>query len=76
MVVKISDELTEENFEEVEEVKQYLKRIYSVLPKKIQIKLETLNVSYKKKKFIVKELAFLSEKKQIRYLEELYRIYN
>jgi len=46
------------------------------LPKNIRKKLETLNVSDKMKKSIIKELAFLPEKKQIKYLEELYRIYN
>jgi len=75
-VLKISDDIRNKELEEIGEVKQYLKRIYSVLPKNIREKLKNLNVSEKKKKSIIKELAFLSEKKQIKYLEELYRIYN
>ncbi len=35
-----------------------------------------LNVSIEKKNIIKKELAFLEEKKQIEYLEELYIIWN
>lgn len=76
MVLKISDDISNEDFEEIKEVKAYWKRIYSVLRKDIREKLKNLNISEKKKKSIIKELAFLSEKKQIKYLEELYRIYN
>jgi len=72
----ISDYINNEDFEKTEEVKAYWKRIYSVLRKDIREKLQNLNVSEEKKKSIIKELAFLSDKKQIKYLEELYRIYN
>lgn len=75
-MLKISDEIRNKELEEIKEVKAYWKRIYSVLRKDIREKLKNLNISEKKKKSIIKELAFLSEKKQIKYLEELYRIYN
>ncbi len=75
-MLKISEDISNEDFEEIKEVKAYWKRIYSVLRKDIREKLKNLNISEKKKKSIIKELAFLSEKKQIKYLEELYRIYN
>ncbi len=75
-MLKISDDIRNEDFEEIKEVKAYWKRIYSVLRKDVREKLKELNISEKKKKSIIKELAFLSEKKQIKYLEELYRIYN
>lgn len=72
----ISDDVNNEDFEGVKEIKAYWKRIYSVLREDIREKLKCLNVSEEKKKFIIKELAFLSKKKQIKYLEELHRIYN
>lgn len=75
-MLKISDDISNEDLEEIKEVKAYWKRIYSVLRKDIRENLKNLNVSEKKKRAIIKELAFLSEKKQIKYLEELYRIYN
>ena len=75
-MLKINEDIRNKELEEIGEIKQYLKRIYSVLPKNIREKLKNLNISEKKKKSIIKELAFLSEKKQIKYLEELYRIYN
>ena len=76
MVSIISDYINNEDFEKTEEVKAYWKRIYSVLRKDIREKLQNLNVSEEKKKSIIKELAFLPKKNQIKYLEELYRIYN
>lgn len=75
-MLTISDDINNEDFEKIKEVKIYWKRIYSVLRKDIREKLKNLNVSEEKKKDIIKELAFLSEKKQIKYLEELNRIYN
>lgn len=75
-VLKISDDINYDNLEKIKEVKAYWKRIYSVLRKDIREKLNNLNVSEEKKKYIIKELAFLSEKKQMKYLDELYRIYN
>jgi hypothetical protein len=75
-VLKISEPISNKDLEEIKEVKAYWKRIYSVLREDIREKLKNLNVSERKKKYVIKELAFLSEKKQIKYLEELYRIYN
>ena len=64
-----------EDIEEIEEVKEYFERIYTILNQEIRDKLEKLEISEQKKKSIIKELAFLSQKKQIKYLGELYRIY-
>ena len=75
-MLKISEGISNDDLEEIKEVKAYWKRIYSVLPKNIREILKNLNVSEKKKKSIIKELAFLPKKNQIKYLEELYRIYN
>ncbi|MFX0042213.1 MAG: hypothetical protein ACFE8L_04820 [Candidatus Hodarchaeota archaeon] len=75
-MLKISDDISNNDLDEIKEVRAYWKRIYSVLRKDIREKLKNLNVSEEKKKSIIKELAFLSNKKQIKYLEELYRIYN
>ena len=57
------------------QIDEYLARIYVTLSEEIRNKLENLNISEKKKKSIIRELAFLSKKKQFKYMAELYRIY-
>ncbi|MFX1356062.1 MAG: hypothetical protein ACFFA8_02150 [Promethearchaeota archaeon] len=59
------------DFEKVEIVKKYFARIFNVLSKEVREKLLKLDFSEKDLEKIKKELAFLSEEKQIKYLEEL-----
>lgn len=70
-VLRIKNEKDYDEFEEIEEVKRYFARKYSVLSKEIREKLKHLNISQKKKKSLKKELAFLPEEKQHKYLDEL-----
>jgi len=58
------------NIEEIKEIKKYLKRIYTVPERKVQEMIENLNLSKKKKKAIMRELTFLPEKEQLKYLDE------
>jgi len=74
-VIKVND-INEKNFEEIDIVKKYFSRIFTVLNSKIREKLKDLNVSEEKKKIILEELAFLNEEKQNEYLDELYIIWN
>ena len=76
MVKKIKGEVNEKDLDEIPEIKKYLSRIFTVLPKEIRDKLKHLNISKEKKKLLKKELSFLSKENQMKYLEELYRIYN
>ena len=69
--LKISRKIKKKELEEIEEVKRYFSRKYSVLSKEIREKLKHLNIPQKKKKALEKELAFLPEKKQHKYLDEL-----
>ena len=74
-MIKVND-INEKNFEEIDIVKKYFSRIFTVLNSKIREKLKDLNVSEEKKKIILEELAFLNEEKQNEYLDELYIIWN
>lgn len=71
---KIKENIETNDFEEIEEVKKYFKRNYSIFSEKVRVKLINLDLPKKKKKSIIKELAFLPERKQIKYIEELCRI--
>ncbi|MFX0188176.1 MAG: hypothetical protein ACFE8A_10615 [Candidatus Hodarchaeota archaeon] len=71
-MIKVNDK----NFEELDIVKKYFSRIYTVLDAKIRERLKNLNVSEEKKKILLKELAFLNEEKQTEYLDELFIIWN
>ena len=64
------------DLEDIPEIKKYFMRIYTVLSKEIREKLKRLDVSKEQKKKIKKELAFLSQDKQIEYLDELIQLYN
>jgi len=59
------------DFENLEIVKKYLARIFNTLSKEVREKLLNLDFSEKELKKIKKELAFLPEEKQKKYLEEL-----
>ncbi|MFX1377232.1 MAG: hypothetical protein ACFFA0_15615 [Promethearchaeota archaeon] len=66
----------EKNMEEISEIKKYFSRIFTILPKDIREKLKLLNISKEIKKILKKELAFLSKENQIKYLDELERLYD
>ncbi len=75
-MVKFKDNINNKDFEEINAVKKYFARIFTILSKEVREKLMNLNVLEEKKKKIKKELAFLSKERQKEYLDELYRIYN
>lgn len=76
MVINIKEDINEKDLEEISEIKKYFSRIFTVLPKEIRERLKNLDISKIKKKILKKELAFLSKENQMKYLDELYRIYN
>ncbi|MFW9867631.1 MAG: hypothetical protein ACFFEN_16165 [Candidatus Thorarchaeota archaeon] len=69
-VRKISDDINKEDLETIPEIRKYLSRIFTILPKEIREELKSLDLSKGKKKKIKKEIAFLSKKKQKEYLAE------
>jgi len=75
-VINIKEDINEKDLEEISEIKKYFSRIFTVLPKEIRERLKNLDISKIKKKILKKELAFLSKENQMKYLDELYRIYN
>ena len=72
----IKDDIKRDDFEDLDVVKQYFNRIFTVLDATIRGRLKELNVSEEKKKIVLKELAFLSETKQTEYLDELFIIWD
>ena len=76
MVINIKGDINEKDLEEISEIKKYFSRIFTVLSKEIRERLKNLNISKEKKKILKKELAFLSKENQMKYLDELYRLYN
>lgn len=70
-MIGIHKDIKDEALEEIAEVKRYFARKYSVLSKEIRERLKRLNISQKKIKSLKKELAFLPEEKQHKYLDEL-----
>ena len=58
-------------FEKLDVVKRYFYRIFTVLSKDVREQLLNLNLSKDELKEVKKELAFLSEEKQIEFLKEL-----
>ena len=75
-MAKFKDEIKNKDFEEINAVKKYFARIFTILSKEVREKLLNLNVSEVKRKTLKKELAFLSKERQKEYLDELYQIYN
>lgn len=61
----------EYNFEKDKVIKQYFKRIYTVLDDSIRAKLLRLEVSKDELKQILKYIGFLPKEKQEKYLNEL-----
>lgn len=76
MVINIKGDINEKDLEEISEIKKYFSRIFTVLPKEIRERLKNLDISKEKKRILKKELAFLSKENQMKYLDELYRLYN
>ncbi|MFX1374420.1 MAG: hypothetical protein ACFFA0_01280 [Promethearchaeota archaeon] len=70
-MLRISEDLNEEELEDIPEIKKYFMRIFTVLSKEIREKLNQLDIDKEKKKKIKKEIAFLSKEKQFEYLDEL-----
>lgn len=68
---EIHKDIEERALEEIEEIKRYFARKYSVLSKEIRERLKHLKISQKKMTSLKKELAFLPEEKQHKYLDEL-----
>ena len=73
MVSLISNDENNGGFEKLEVVKKYFYRIFTTLSKEVREELMKLNLSKDELKEIKKELAFLSEEKQIEFLKELTR---
>ena len=73
MVNLISNNENNGGFEKLEVVKKYFYRIFTTLSKEVREELMKLNLSKDELKEIKKELAFLSEEKQIEFLKELTR---
>ena len=67
----ISSDENNGGFEKLEVVKKYFQRIFTILSKEVRGELIKLNLSKDELKEIKKELAFLSEEKQIEFLKEL-----
>jgi len=75
-VINIKGDINEKDLEEISEIKKYFSRIFTVLPKEVRERLKNLDISKEKKKILKKEIAFLSKENQMKYLDELYRLYD
>ena len=75
-MINIKGDINEKDLEEISEIKKYFSRIFTVLPKEVRERLKNLDISKEKKKILKKEIAFLSKENQMKYLEELYRLYD
>jgi len=56
-------------------VTKYFSKIFNILSKDIREQIEDLNLSKKERKEILKELAFLSKEKQIKYIDAIVNLY-
>ncbi len=75
-MINIKGDINEKDLEEISEIKKYFSRIFTVLPKEVRERLKNLDISKEKKKILKKEIAFLSKENQMKYLDELYRLYD
>ena len=66
-----TNEEREKEFENLEIIKKYFSRIFTVLSKEVRTQLLELDLSDEELKKVKKELAFLPEKKQVEFLSEL-----
>lgn len=67
----INNEEDDGGFEKLDVVRRYFYRIFTVLSKDVREQLMSLNLSKDELKDVKKELAFLTEVKQIEFLKEL-----
>ena len=67
----INNEEDDGGFEKLDVVRKYFHRIFTVLSKDVREQLMSLNLSKDELKDVKKELAFLTEVKQIEFLKEL-----
>ncbi len=74
--MNINGDINNKDLEEISEIKKYFSRIFTVLPKEVRERLKNLDISKEKKKILKKEIAFLSKENQMKYLDELYRLYD
>ena len=74
-MLKITSEINEKELEEISEIKKYFSRIFTIIPKELKERFKILNISKEKRKILKKELAFLSKENQLKYLDELERLY-
>ncbi|TFG00626.1 MAG: zinc ribbon domain-containing protein [Promethearchaeota archaeon] len=56
-------------------VKKYFSKIFTILSKDIKEKIKDLDLSKKEKKEILRELAFLSREKQVKYINAVVNLY-
>ena len=68
MVIMIND--NENNFEKYEVVKRYFARIFNVLSKEIRQELLELDLTKEELKEVKRELGFLPENEQKKYIKE------
>ena len=73
LVSLINREESNGGFERLDVVKKYFQRIFTILSKEVREELMKLDLSKDELKEIKKELAFLTEKKQLEFLKELAR---
>lgn len=71
LVSLISSDENNGGYEKLDVVKKYFQRIFNTLSKEVREELMKLNLSKDELKEIKKELAFLSEEKQIQFIKEL-----
>jgi len=63
------------NENEKKVVKKYFSKIFNVLSKSIRKKILDLKIPRKDKKLLIEELAFLTEKEQVKYIEAIEELY-
>lgn len=75
-MIIVNDNTKNKDLEETPEIKKYFSRVFTVMPKEIRDRLKYLDIPKEKKKILKNKVAFLSEKNQIKYLDELERLYD
>jgi len=63
------------NEKDKELVKHYFTKIFAVLSKELKNQINDLNISKKEKKELLKELAFLTQEEQLKYIESIVDLY-
>ncbi|TFG07527.1 MAG: hypothetical protein EU539_04695 [Promethearchaeota archaeon] len=56
-------------------VKEYFSKIFNLLSKDLRNQINELNISKNEKKELLEELAFLSKKEQVKYIEAIVNLY-